>query len=1014
MASGGAPSVGAPPNYMSSTYTSTMGTSPHQSSSASSRGGGGGPVSDARPNRAVSPGRRRAGQGRANGSGVSVSISVGGSGSAEVRHRVDDDAVVRFCDAIDRLPSDEWRARTLAFEQLVDFIPAERGERDGQSKRWTSGTVPWYRSPATLRRLALPLRDLLGDGRSTVVRHTCDNLSRLIARVAVINGGPNEGDGNIEGEGRGGGGDGGDPLTPPPQSDVARYLLKDLLPAILALHGQTVNLIRGYALAMMLDVIPRCRFKSGLPTILERLRRDKSRDVREACARYVRAVMESWTKSVGGGGDAGSVAGKATGTGGGRDSYITRDIALHIGNALARALTDPSQCVRMEARVGFETFRSVHSDVWSHIVRRADGPLSKDLRVKKSVINAAVRADAERSLGIEGGSRRVKGKDENRGLVANDDASVVSNHTGGFSFVSTQSRTSRTSVGSSSRASGIPALGTRGGKHRHHGTGYSKVGSIPRQIGARKMVSPPPGNLKGTMLSRSPPATPQQVHFKGDEGQGGLGPTDGGGGPTFPFPDALRSPDPSSRKDSELIVAGTLLSYGHDTVPPLPSPTCTNNIHGDVTRHRAATSIQAAARGVVMRKRILMSFGLGAPMGIAATVAFTPATAKERTKAGRTDAEYFSTPPPVPTQQREQPKSRELEMLQEARMALGAHNLGVTARLMADRRKTIGGEGGSGIVPPALPSPGNASFSSAHVNTACQSPSAQSMASAVATPATDRRVVRSKAPGSGGLEWGGTPKSGAPPLRGPRSFTFNHFTPPPRSVSTSDVHSPMAAGTPFSDTTGTGTSYSQSSAETGTPVQELGTVASRLLTLKKAGANKSRERRATIMLQERLRGVAFPLPGGGELDPSQASSGSEGQGQEGILTASLSHCPEHLSIAEELLAAHKSSMDELMQTLRVEMDVLRDFELMIRLSQEEGENSQSGRNRNNIPSGAAKRPTNEDVLDYFECVALCIDERTDIGEKLCSDIDRIGRGEKVIDDSEEEDHNLRARSEEEI
>ena len=65
--------------------------------------------------------------------------------------------------------------------------------------------------------------------------------------------------------------------------DRARHLLRDLIPSVLALHAQTVNVIRSHATVMMLSVISLCRFKSALPAILDALRRNKSREVREAC-----------------------------------------------------------------------------------------------------------------------------------------------------------------------------------------------------------------------------------------------------------------------------------------------------------------------------------------------------------------------------------------------------------------------------------------------------------------------------------------------------------------------------------------------------------------------------------------------------------------------------------------------------------------------------------------------------------------------------------------------------------
>ena len=161
---------------------------------------------------------------------------------------IDDQAITVFISAIDTLPADEWRARTMAFEALVESLPAQ------DSNPLTGGITPWYKSNTTLRRLVTPVRELLLDARSTVNKHTAQHLAYLVQRIAQIN---------------------------PPQTDMCKYLLKDLLPTVLTLHGQTVKVIRAYTLEMMTIIIPICRFKSGLPILLEKLRKDKSRDVRE-------------------------------------------------------------------------------------------------------------------------------------------------------------------------------------------------------------------------------------------------------------------------------------------------------------------------------------------------------------------------------------------------------------------------------------------------------------------------------------------------------------------------------------------------------------------------------------------------------------------------------------------------------------------------------------------------------------------------------------------------------------
>mmetsp|Transcript_18030 Transcript_18030/g.24982 ORF Transcript_18030/g.24982 Transcript_18030/m.24982 type:complete len:110 (+) Transcript_18030:44-373(+) len=77
---------------------------------------------------------------------------------------------------------------------------------------------------------------------------------------------------------------------------------------------------------------------------------------------------------------------------------------------------------------------------------------------------------------------------------------------------------------------------------------------------------------------------------------------------------------------------------------------------------------------------------------------------------------------------------------------------------------------------------------------------------------------------------------------------------------------------------------------------------------------------------------------------------------------------EHLSIARQLLDAHRMHVDKIMETLRVEMDSMRDFEHKIMND---------------------KKLSEEEVLTYFESIGLCLDQRTSSGEVLQDELDRI-------------------------
>jgi hypothetical protein len=299
-------------------------------------------------------------RGRSNQSGMvrsrsrSRSISrIGSTGASGLRTHddngniIDDGPIDTFISSLDSLPDEEWQARTLAFEILLETLPADRSSIPGNNN-----VIPWYQSYTALRRLAKPIGSLLLNARSSVVKHTTHHLTYLVQKVKDLNA---------------------------PNADSCKYLLKDLLPAVLALHAQTVKTIRAYTFDMMCMVIPLCRFKSGLPILLERLRKDKSRDVREACIKYLRLIVKYWSPSSDG------------------NEYLTENICQHIGNGIARGLLDPAQDIRKEARNAFDLFRLKYPKIWNEIVQKKDGILSKDQRLKKSIMNAAIRADAEGS-----------------------------------------------------------------------------------------------------------------------------------------------------------------------------------------------------------------------------------------------------------------------------------------------------------------------------------------------------------------------------------------------------------------------------------------------------------------------------------------------------------------------------------------------------------------------------------------------------------------------------------------
>lgn len=232
---------------------------------------------------------------------------------------VDDAPIQAFCRVIENVPADQWTQRCAAFQKLVAMIPETRD---------SSSSSKWYGSPKTLRHLTLPLSELLKDARSTVVKRTCESSAQLFAKCRAD----------------------------------ARYLMKDLMPTIIGVHAQTVQVIRSYVQNMICDALLSVPCKAAMPLWLERLKTDRSRTVREACSLYLRIGLENWRHE---------------------DGYLTNDIWLQVGACLIRALRDPSPSVREYIRQGLEIFRTTKPDLWGRLINDPDGPASRDLKVQK-------------------------------------------------------------------------------------------------------------------------------------------------------------------------------------------------------------------------------------------------------------------------------------------------------------------------------------------------------------------------------------------------------------------------------------------------------------------------------------------------------------------------------------------------------------------------------------------------------------------------------------------------------
>ena len=213
---------------------------------------------------------------------------------------------------MDLTTQDDWQRRVQAFEDLVHEIP------DGSLYLDSSA---WFNTPKTLWHLAPPVNELLKDARSTVIRRVCTALTSLFAKC---------------------------------QSD-ARLLFKDMMPTILQVHAQTVQVIRTAVQAMVTESIPEVPCKSVMPYWMDRLK-DKSPAIRDACSLYLGLALQHWTE----------------------EGYLTDEIWMQVGNCLLKTMRDPSPQVRTNAKLSLERMRSQHPHRWQALISDEHGPACRD------------------------------------------------------------------------------------------------------------------------------------------------------------------------------------------------------------------------------------------------------------------------------------------------------------------------------------------------------------------------------------------------------------------------------------------------------------------------------------------------------------------------------------------------------------------------------------------------------------------------------------------------------------
>ena len=315
---------------------------------------------------------------------------------------VNETSLDSFRSELSSLPVEQWQDRVKCLRSLVETIPdystTEINEEGVYAAPTTPSTgnngsdvgnekIPWYRSSKAVRKLERPLKSLLLDARSAVVKETTDLIGTLLtvklqphpSLVIEMNGDSAESEsglGTIEGSAQ--------PRVPPP-AFVGRLLLKDLIPTVLDMSKQTVKVIRTEAVSMMLEILPHCRVKSVNIVMLEKMKSHKNRTVREDCARYLRCVLETWPWDPSGSHD--NISNQNVDIVNSRkEERLSLDSTRQIGLGLGRTLSDSAKPVRDEAKKGIEVLFRRFRPVWDEVLNSG---VIRDVRLRKKLLESS-------------------------------------------------------------------------------------------------------------------------------------------------------------------------------------------------------------------------------------------------------------------------------------------------------------------------------------------------------------------------------------------------------------------------------------------------------------------------------------------------------------------------------------------------------------------------------------------------------------------------------------------------
>jgi len=372
--------------------------------------------------------------------------SVGHLPGSSFGKQLGDGPIRDFAIVIEKTTPEDWVKRTQALSSLVATIPSGSDY---------VAVEAWYNTPSTLRHLACPLAELLKDPRSTVVIKTCESSGELFGKC---------------------------------QMD-ARYLLKDIMPTVLSLHAQTVQVIRQAVQDMVVDAMAVTPCKMVMPIWLDRLKADKSKTVREACAMYLGVGLNEWTEP----------------------GYLSLQIWEQVGTALIKALRDPAPTVRQHAKKGLEVINRVQSAIFDRLLANSD--LLRDVRVRKTLEriqsgesvadDVSVASYSSRGAGsVASTSRRRGGVSMSNGGVGAGSSSVTGSSRGGR-------RTARPTTDSRPKVEPIPmtiGVTTKWNPSTRDGRGLGPPGRVPATAGSLSVTVESPPRVERMRIPEAPSA----------------------------------------------------------------------------------------------------------------------------------------------------------------------------------------------------------------------------------------------------------------------------------------------------------------------------------------------------------------------------------------------------------------------------------------------------------------------------------------------------------------------------